>query len=312
MQTDHLGEDYRFDTLPFGRDREGDVVATLVERADNPADGPAVLYVHGFVDYFFHPHVADFYRARGYAFYALDLRKSGRSIRPGQTPYDMADISDYFPELDEAVRRIRERHGKLLVNAHSTGGLAVALWADRLRGKGMVDAIFFNSPFLAVNAPWPVRVFGPLVVRPVGRFAPSAHVPVPLSGANAQSLHRDHHGEWDFDLAWKPVSGLPVRMGWLRAVVRAQAQVRRGLRIDAPMLVASSASSYKKPGWAPEAHTADAVLDADAIARLAPKLGPDVTVIRIPDGMHDLALSGESARSRMFKELGVWLDTHFD
>ncbi|MFC8600523.1 alpha/beta hydrolase, partial [Isoptericola sp. NPDC057191] len=30
----------------------------------------AVLYVHGFVDYFLHPHVARAFAARGHAFYA--------------------------------------------------------------------------------------------------------------------------------------------------------------------------------------------------------------------------------------------------
>ena len=42
-----------------------------------------MLYVHGFSDYFFQTALADFFAARGLAFYALDLRKSGRARRPG-------------------------------------------------------------------------------------------------------------------------------------------------------------------------------------------------------------------------------------
>ncbi|MEV0651190.1 alpha/beta hydrolase [Phytomonospora sp. NPDC050363] len=312
METDHLGDAYRFETIPLGTDREGDVVATLVERCDNPPDGPAVLYVHGFSDYFFHPHVADFYRDRGYAFYALDMRKSGRSIRPGHTPYLVGEISDYFPELTEAVTRIHRTHGKLLINAHSTGALAVALWAEDTRGRGLVDALVFNSPFLTLNAPRSVRFLGSGIARTLGRFSPLSVVPLPSSGANVQSIYAGAHGEWDFNVEWKPLTGVPVRMGWLRAVVRAQARLRRGLHIEVPVLAASAGTTYRRLGWTPEAMTGDAVLDADAIAKAAVRLGEDVTVVRIPDGMHDLALSGEAARARLFKEIGVWLDARFD
>ncbi|GLZ81300.1 alpha/beta hydrolase [Actinorhabdospora filicis] len=311
METDHLGPDYRAETIPLGRDAEGELVATLVERADNPPSGPAVLYVHGFVDYFFHPHVADFYRDRGFAFYAVDLRRSGRSLRPGQTPYFMSSIEEYYPELEQAVRRIRARHEKLVINAHSTGALAAAVWADSVRGRGLIHGMFLNSPFLALNAPPLTRAVGRVFSPLLGKLSPKMRVPVPLSGVNAISLHKDHHGEWDFSLDWKPVTGLPVHMGWLGGVVKAQAKVRRGLRIDVPILAAASTASYKEPGWSPQAQRADAVLDADVIAALAPRLGPDVTVVRIPDGMHDLALSGEAARTRLFKELGEWLDERF-
>src|SRR5690606_40133468 len=54
-------------------------VATLVRRETEPAgDRPAVLYVHGFIDYFFQTHVAEAVEARGYRFYALEDRKSTR------------------------------------------------------------------------------------------------------------------------------------------------------------------------------------------------------------------------------------------
>lgn len=311
MDTDHLGPGYLTETLPLGRDAEGELVATLIERADNPASGPAVLYVHGFVDYFFHPHVADFYRERGFAFYAVDLRRSGRSLRPGQTPYFISSVEEYYPELAESVRRIRERHDRVLINAHSTGALAASLWADSVRGQGLVHGLFLNSPFLALNAPPLTRAFGRTFSPLLGRLSPKMRVPVPLGGVNALSLHKDHHGEWDFSLDWKPVTGLPVHMGWLGGVVKAQARVRRGLRIDAPILSASSTTTYRGHGWTPAAQKADAVLDADVIATLAPRLGRDVTVVRIPEGMHDLALSGEAARMRLFKEIGEWLDDHF-
>src|SRR3954469_24601000 len=121
MEQDVLGADYTVTRLPLDDAHGGEVVATLVSRRV-PDSGRAVLYVHGFVDYFFQTHLADFYIERGFDFFALDLRKYGRSLRPHQTPNMIHSLTDYYPELDEAVRIIREDHDVLLVNGHSTGG----------------------------------------------------------------------------------------------------------------------------------------------------------------------------------------------
>ncbi len=79
-----------------------------------------MLYLHGFIDYFFQRHLADFYVDLGFDFYALDLRKYGRSLRPHQTPNYIESLSDYFPEIEEAVRIVRDvdGHDTLLLNGH--------------------------------------------------------------------------------------------------------------------------------------------------------------------------------------------------
>ena len=45
-----------------------------------------VLYVHGWSDYFFQKRLARFWTDQGARFYALDLRKYGRSLRPDRRP----------------------------------------------------------------------------------------------------------------------------------------------------------------------------------------------------------------------------------
>ena len=111
------------ETIALRPDDQGEVVATLVvRRAPVPTD-KAVLYVHGYCDYFFNVELADRYNEQGFDFYAIDLRKYGRSLRPHQTPYLALSLDEYFEELDAAVDRIRNRDGHtlLLYNGHSTG-----------------------------------------------------------------------------------------------------------------------------------------------------------------------------------------------
>jgi alpha-beta hydrolase superfamily lysophospholipase len=309
VDTDILGPDYRRRTLDMGGDAEGPVVATLVNRPASRPTGRAVLYVHGYVDYFFQSHLADFYVERGIDFYALDLRKYGRSLLPHQTPNFIRDIGEYYPELDEAARIIRteDGHDRLLVNAHSTGGLITALWAHRVRAEGVVDALFLNSPFFEFNVP-PVtrRTIGSLAAA-ISRFRPYAVVPRNLSEAYGHSIHADHHGEWQFELAWKPLGGFPVRVGWLTAIRAAHARLQAGLDIPIPVLVACSARSYHKPTWSEAAMNADAVLDVEHIAGYSSRLGRHVTIVRIDGGMHDLMLSAAPVREQVLDELDRWL-----
>jgi alpha-beta hydrolase superfamily lysophospholipase len=305
---DILGDAYDQHLITLDPDDEGDVVATLVSRPADAPSGRAVLYVHGFVDYFFQTHLADFYTERGWHFYALDLRKYGRSLLPHQTPNFTRELSEYYPELDAAARHIRDvdGHHTLLVNGHSTGGLITSLWAHDRRGTGTVQGLFLNSPFFDFNAPWAVRnLVGPGFAR-WGAMRPYYTMPQRLRSVYGRTIHRQSDGEWDYDLAWKPLHGFPVRAGWVRAIRRAHARQHRGLSLDLPVLVACSTRSHVGP-YSEAAHHADSVLNVDHIVRWSPRLGAKVTLARIEGGKHDLTLSPAPARQRLFATLDGWL-----
>ena len=62
-----------------------------------------MLAVHGFTDYFFHTELADYFTARGFRFYGLDLHKCGRSWREAQIPHFTTDLARYDRELELAL-----------------------------------------------------------------------------------------------------------------------------------------------------------------------------------------------------------------
>ncbi|MEY9945188.1 alpha-beta hydrolase superfamily lysophospholipase [Kitasatospora sp. GAS1066B] len=311
FREDILGAPYEAAELPLAADEEGAVSATLVRRLV-PGSQRAVLYLHGYTDYFFQTHLAEHFAALGFSFYALDLRKYGRSLRPHQSPNFIRDLAAYDEELDQAVRIIREQdgHSQLLVNGHSTGGLVAALWASRQAGRGVVDGLFLNSPFLSMPTSPAMRTLGAPAVGALGRLAATSKLPAPLNPHYVHSLHRDHKGSWDFDLTLKPAEGFPLYAGWLAAINRGHQEVRRGLQIDAPVLLMASTASTITNKWHPDLLRTDAVLRADDIAALAPRLGRRVTTVRIEGGMHDLVLSGEAARTEVFAELDRWIGAY--
>ena len=303
-------------TLPVGLDPdgEGELVATLVRAGEHaPAVRHVVLLVHGFTDYFFHTEVADAFIDRGFAFYALDLHKCGRSWRQGQTPHFTTDLSRYDTELERAVDIIGAATGgaKVLVYGHSAGGLIVSLWLDRLRGATAathVNGLVLNSPGLDLQGPAILRSFGTAAIGAVSRFRKKLVARSPTEGGYGSSLHRDYHGEFEYDLTWKPVGGFPVTFGWINAIRRGHARLHRGLDVGVPNLILRSDHSVREVPDPDLIQRGDAVLDVKQIARWAGCIGNRTTVVPIVDAKHDVFLSLAEPRAAAFRELGNWLD----
>lgn len=288
-EPDPLLSGFEARALAFPPDYDGPVVATLVRLPPPAAPRGTVLYVHGFIDYFFQRHMGERFAAEGWAFYALDLRKHGRSLRPHQHPNFCKSISEYYADITQALEIIA---APVLLAGHSTGGLVCALYAHEGARRDRVAALWLNGPFFDFRIPAGRR---PLlaVATVLGRFLPFLSDPNSVSPAYAKSIHRDYRGEWGFDLRLKPIAGFPACYGWVRAIRQAQARVRAGLAVRCPVLAMHS-------------DEADIVLDWRDIARWSPGLGADVTVRAFPGGLHDLVLSRPDIRAAVFDALFAW------
>ncbi len=312
--TDILGEPYEAEVIDLARDEEGPVVATLVRRrAARPTRG-AVLHLHGFCDYFFQTDLADYYVDLGYDFYALDLRKYGRSLLPHQTPNFCRDLAEYYPELDATIQRIRQRdgHDTVVLSAHSTGGLIGALWADEryAQGKPGVDALLLNSPWLDLQGSLLLRTAGTQALDRIGQRRPYQVIPRNVSTLYSEALHADYRGEFDYNLDWKPRESFPVRAGWLRAIRRGHRKVHRGIDVGAPVLVLCSARSTTPQEWCDDVTCSDIVLDVRQIARWSYALGPQVTVVRVDQAIHDVYSSPAAVRKQAYAETTRWLGAY--
>lgn len=306
-------------TLGTDPDGEGELVATLVRAGERGAAAHAVLLVHGYTDYFFHTEVADYFIGRGFAFYALDLHKCGRSWREGQTPHFTTDLARYHTELERALGIIAAATdgAKVLVYGHSAGGLIVSLWLDRLRRRGgtaakHVNGLVLNSPWLDLQGPAILRSIGTAAIRAVSPFRKKVVARAPTEGGYGATLHRDFHGEFDYDLNWKPVGGFPVTFGWINAIRRGHARLHRGLDVGVPNLILRSDHSVREVPDPDAIQRGDAVLDVNQIARWAGCIGNRSTVVPIVDAKHDVFLSLPEPREAAFDELGQWLDWYVD
>ncbi|MDO4900486.1 alpha/beta hydrolase [Actinomyces sp.] len=318
--------------------------------ADDPAGAPrherAVLFLHGRNDYFFQTWLADAFLVAGWEFYALELRACGRAGVDYWSPHDVRDLRVHDEEISEALRIIRQEHGhsSVVLNGHSTGGLQAVIWAAD--HPGSVDAVTLNSPWLQLNSSGLVRSYGSAFIDVLSRRDPDRVIDNPRErrelepaaantprtvGADAatavpvdtdpgpievdiyaRTLHRRWGGQWDWDLALKPSPSFPVRAGFLAGIRRLQREVHHGLGIDVPVLVCCSTTSGGPDISREEALRCDTVLSVEQIVERSRFLGEDVTVVQIPGGVHDLALSPSPAREEYLSTLTSWLTERLD
>lgn len=320
---DVLGGGFEQLTLPLGSDDEGELVATLVRHRparrfawpwERPgaASGCDVLYVHGWSDYFFNRELAAFWSAAGARFFALDLRKYGRSLRPGQTPGFITDLAAYDDDIEAALNAMG--HGTdaaasarpLVLLGHSTGGLTLSLWAARHPGRAM--ALVLNSPWLEFQLSRVGREAITPMVAWGARMNPMGPMPNVDLGFYTRTVAKELDGEWEYNHEWRPDRGFTTHPAWLTAILAGHARVAAGIDVGAPVLTLLSARSTIQAKWDDAMLTTDIVLVVDDIADRVLKLGPEVTVARIDGAMHDVFLSREPARAAAYASITHWLE----
>ena len=308
---DVLGDGYVCRTFQMADDYEGEVFCSLVKRTVTDNVRKAVLYVHGYNDYFFQGQLGDSLNAHGYNFYALDLRKYGRSMREHQDPFFCKSIKEYFTDLDMALSAIRsEGNERVWLMGHSTGGLITAYYLNHRQETLSVDGLILNSPFLDWNFGWFMEAIVMPTVSFIGRFFPNLVVQGAGSISQyAQSLLKTYKGEWEYDERWKMTTGHPKKAGWVHAIQEAQQWIQRKSRLTCPVLVLSSdKSAVETMDWDEAFRTSDVVLDVNDIQGYGAKLGTNVTLRSIPNGIHDLILSPRAARDEAYRVIFDWLD----
>ena len=303
----NLHNDYTCKTLILKPDYEGEVTATLISSNLNKGNRASVLYIHGFIDYFFHPHLGEQFNAHNYDFYALDLRKYGRSLLKHQHPNYCKNVEEYFEEISIAIREIYAISKEpILLLGHSTGGLITSNYMNWGDERARISGLILNSPFFDFNLSYFEKITSRIGARILSSVSTYSNVKNALSPAYAESIHKDYYGQWDFNLDWKPINGSPAYFKWIVAIDKAQKRLQKS-SISVPVLVMHSSGSIKMSKYSIEALSNDTVLNVEDIKRVGASLGNRVTILQIDNAVHDLFLSDEKVRDIAFEKMFEWL-----
>ena len=310
---DLLGDGFERLTLEFPPDYEGEVIATLIRSTTHKTSEKAVLYVHGFNDYFFQREMALNFNDHGYNFYALDLRKYGRSYLKHQKFNNVRALSEYDEEIHQALQLIKlENNHQVLLMGHSAGGLITTNYAANHLHSTLFHGLIGNSPFYEFNLGYFTRTLIVPAVAFLGHYFPNIRISGIPSGSYGKSIHAESHGEWDYSLTWKPHEVPKINLGFITAIYTAQKNIRRKQVIGIPTLILHSSTTVHEKNWSEKFQEGDAVLHVDHIKKYANKLKGSITVVEIKKGLHDLILSKKPVREAVYKVLFDWINTNFN
>lgn len=303
----NLKDDYSSQNIKLKADYEGDVNAVLISSNYNTGNRRCILYLHGYIDYFFHPHLGEKFNQNNFDFYALDLRKHGRALMEHQHPNYCKSIDEYFEEISIAIRKIKSRTESVFLLAHSTGGLTASCYMNYGKERDGIKGLILNSPFLDFNQSKIEKSISQFIAKLVGKISNYANINGALSPAYAQSIHKDYYGLWDFNLDWKPIKGFPTYFKWVVAILRAQKSLEKS-NIKVPVLIMHSSGSIKTSKYSKKAMTNDIVLNVEDIKRVGLKLGDRVKLSQIDNAQHDVFLSSKEVREHAFVKMFSWLE----
>ncbi|WP_411733852.1 alpha/beta hydrolase [Paeniglutamicibacter sp.] len=278
--------------------------------ASGTAGSPAgfVLAVHGWSDYFYNNELARYWTDRGYAFYALDLRRYGRSLRAHHlNPGFTAALDEYDADLEAALEMIHSVEGPDATGicvAHSTGGLVASLWVNR--HPEAFEALILNSPWLELQGSYLVRYAAQGVVEPIARRRPRAKLHLPELDNYWRSMSRQALGAWDLHPRWRPQISFPATAGWITAVMAGHREVARGLDIKVPVLVLTSKTSHLGTSFDESMLHSDSVIEVNVVRERSLKLGRDVTNAVVAGAMHDVFSSRPEPRAAAYAAIDRW------
>lgn len=304
---DSLLAGYSYRTVSHPNDYQGSVVSTIIRHDTVIPLDRGILYIHGFNDYFFQGALGDSCVAHDWNFRAVDLRRYGRSLRPGMKRYQVRDLSEYFPDIDSAIVEMNTAGmDTIVILAHSTGGLIASLYMNETP-PGNVYGLMLNSPFLDWNMNGFTRKVLIPIVSCLGTHFPDISIRQDSSTSYSESLLASHKGEWEFDTAKKLMVSPPVSSGWIHAIQEGQKELHKHSDITVPILLMHSSQSVDGI----HASEGDAVLNVGHISKWGRRLGPDVTEVTVNNGLHDLILSKPEIRAAVYSTMFSWLDRHY-
>ena len=309
-KTDVLGGRYECRAVNQPEAYDGKVCCTIIRQKSQTESNKAIVYVHGYNDYFLQSALGDSANAHGFNFYAVDLRRYGRSLMEHQDAFFCKKLSEYYQDIDSTIAEaLNQGNTSVVLMGHSTGGLITSLYMEEGSMRQKISALVLNSPFLDWNNGGLLEGVMIPCVSAVARVLPK--MTVARSGVESQyavSLLADKKGEWTYNTDWKMPNGHHKKAAWVHAIHHGHKKVQAGMHIQCPVLVMSSDTSVVETDtWNEAYRRADIVLNAEEIRLYGAGLGKKVTLQTIPGGKHDLLLSEQDARTLAYKSIFDWL-----
>ena len=142
----------------------------------------------------------------------------------------------------------------------------------------------------------------------VGGFLPRIKITGGFTEQYGKFLHRGSRGEWEYNLAWNPHVAPRINLGWVRAIHKAQRELRQPFEVRKPLLVLHSERSVSNFSDEEQVQSRDAILNVRDIQQVARNIRGQVEIVSVLGGLHDLVLSCKEVRGKVYQIMFDWLE----
>jgi alpha-beta hydrolase superfamily lysophospholipase len=262
----------------------------------------ALLWVHGFNDYYFHFKIGDaLVNEFDTDIYAITLRRYGSTIKKDDNLlFYTDDLEEYIEDINICFNQILNNdYEKIIMYGHSTGGLTSTIYCDRGMYKNKIDALILNSPFFDLNDSGIMEWVLKNIIYYIGVINPKFQ----LSGMDDTQWNATSEETFErfyFNPVYKLRGNSPIYAGWIKTVHYYQNQIHNGdININIPILVLYSDKTLKYP----EQDKGDNVLDVNEINKYSDLLGKNVTEYIVKDATHDVFCSESKPRNNAMSKM---------
>jgi alpha-beta hydrolase superfamily lysophospholipase len=266
----------------------------------------ALIWIHGFNDYYYHFHIGDKLLNEGYDIYALTLRRYGEVCSNKEGLFYTNNLDEYLEDIDNVFNFISKyNYEKIFLYGHSTGGLTSTIYCQKGEYRDKINGLILNAPFFDFNDSIFNEFLLKHIVSRIGYFFPrfklKKYNPNKYN-ANSEEIYERFY----FNDNYKLRGGSPVYAGWIYTINKHQELIKnKNISLDIPILVIYSdktiAGNKQDKG--------DNTLDMSEINKYSDYLGNNVKEVIIKDAIHDVLCSEDKPRKEAIKCMFDWLMT---
>ena len=256
----------------------------------------AILFVHGFNDYFFNYKLILEFLSFGYDVYAITLRRYGSTIKKDDDKlFYTNDLNEYIEDIDNCFPKILEGNYKnIFLVGHSTGGLTSTLYCHNGKYKDKIKGLILNSPFFDLNDSALMEFILKYIIYYIGVIYPTFKLASSnddyYNTTNEETLKRFY-----FNPKYKLRGSSSIYAGWIKTIVYNQSLIQnKKINLKIPILVLYSDKTIPID----KMEKGDNILDVKEINKYSDFIGKNVTEYSIKNATHDVFVSEEEPREK--------------
>lgn len=281
-----------------------DSITKLITKNNN-GNNNALIWIHGFNDYYYNLFIGEKFLKEGYDIYAIQLRRySSTNINE---KFYCDNLNEYIQDINNIFPKIIDKnYKKIVLYGHSMGGLISSIYCKKGLYKDKITHLILNSPFFDFKLSLIEKFFINYIVYYLSFIFPKFLLrPYDTTKTNylTQNIQKRFYINNKYKLNFLP----PVYASWIKTIIDYHNIIKyNNLNLKIPILVLFCDKTTK---FINSNQTGDDTLDVNDIDKYSENLGNNIKKYQFTNSIHDIFSSSINVINKAFNITIYWLKT---